>query len=423
MARLNLSLLALVATAAADCTVTNFATETTSVPVYGAHHTGSVVNTYVTPTGTATFAAQPTFDVLVPLGKYPDAVGFNVDFSSVSDGLTLDTSSIALFSGDLGDFAQLNPDTYTVYDGDFQFLGLSEDPLFKYTITGDITDMNLDDYSVVFTVYINNQEKVSAQLTKRDLVPIEVKLTVVNDTNGSSSVSSAVTSASSAVSTVSSSVTSSEVSSSDAGSSVAGDVSSSSASSAVSESDSTITNVVTPTVTTGSNVSQTYTVYSTVKRTITSCSDNKCSTSVEDAVVATVPVTIDDVVTYTVTTCPLSELSALTTNSVGPTVGATSEKPHYSFESIGLTSVNAASTDVVPTAAGTTSTGVATTEAVSTGATTEAASTGVTVAGSVSASATAPSSEVFPSVEFNGAGSNAVSGSIIGLAMGVLMLI
>lgn len=392
------SLVAAAAAASADCTVTNFATVTASVPVYAAHHTGAIENTYTAVTAvTPTFNATPTFEVFIPLGSYPDAVGFNLGFSSVSTGLSLDPKSIALFAGDLGDFAQMNPDVYTVYQGDMEFIGLSADPLLKYTITGEISDMNLPSYSVEFNVAINNQKKISPVFSKRDLEQIVLKVVIVNPNYNDGSSSSAAGSTSGSSTGTSTGTSTGSTSGTTSGTSTG-------SSSGSEGSDSTLTSVVTPTITTGNEINNTHTVYSTVRKTITSCSDHKCSTIVKDAIVTTVPVTIDDVTTYYVTTCPLDELSSLEASQAAK---ATTTIPKAVEPFYTITSESVSSAEITTAAAVTTAKIVKSSE---------------TVSASVTSTA-AHSSVVYPSVEFNAAGKVATSGSLLGFVFGALLLI
>lgn len=458
MACLNFSLLAvcaaLVSKAFADCTVTNFTTETSAVPFYAGIHTGDIVNTFTAPAAAIpTYNIKPVFEVYVPIGEYPGAVGFNVDYNSVSTGLTLNPNSISLYSGDIGDFAQMNPNVFSVYEGEFEFVGLSYDPLFKYAIQGDIIDTTLKSYSAQFTVYIYIQKELNLSAVKRDIVPIVVNVSLenpnyVSDVTSSTTATSSTTSSteSTSISTTSNTSSGSVSGSNSSPSSNSTDndivdktatssTTSSTESTAVSSltgstestfisttsttssgtnsdfgsgsnsssnsnstdngtgnidttsslSDSTKIEVITPTITTGSQVEQTHTVYSTIRRTITSCSNHKCSTSVEDAVIATIPVTIDDVTTFYVTTCPVSELSELT-NVPKPSI-PTDDTPYYTFS---ITST-ANTMDIVST--------------------------------SIKPSLAPYSSVIHPSVEFNGAGKIVASGSVFGFVLGALLMI
>lgn len=346
MARFSLHALAAFATAAAatasaaTCTYTNYdIADPAIVTEFAPHYTGETVNTFSAATGTApAFALQPTFDLFVPMSKYPNAIGFTIENTLVSEGITLEASSIALFSGDLGNFFQIDPTAFSVFDdGELVFNGVSLDPLVKYSIVGEVSNSNLASYSVNFLITIIKKDP-AVMLTKRaEDDQIEVNLVVTNPnydpnatTTGTGTTSGTATgtttgttsgtttgtttgtgsnAADSTGASVSGSATGSDSTTGTTTGTVAGTATGTAAGSASADGTTSVqTNI------------NTHTVLSVVSQTITSCSNNKCHETVQPVVETEVPITINDLVIYTKTYCPVNAEGEIVTPTAAPKI-------------------------------------------------------------------------------------------------------
>ena len=292
---------------------TRIETQTSIVSVYGAAYTGVPSNQYSVPTAIGIYGdSDITFDVYVPQSVY-NLAGLDLILESVTGG-SFNVDSFVLYTGDIDNF--VNPvGIYSSSENGLEFDGRTEDPLLKISITGT----HQDGIDVFVGNFVLELDVIPAgAIVKRDVLTISLEATASKDATSATTSSSTASTASSAESTTES-TTGSSVSSSESITSSSDDLSASSSITSVSSgASSTATNGETVVLSDG----ETVVIGSTITKTITSCSDNKCSEHEVTAVGGVIVATVNEVVTSYTTYCPVAVdvPNAKTVASVNQTV-------------------------------------------------------------------------------------------------------
>ena len=300
---------------------TRIETQTSIVSVYGAAYTGVPSNQYSVPTAIGIYGdSDITFDVYVPQSVY-NLAGLDLILESVTGG-SFNVDSFVLYTGDIDNF--VNPvGIYSSSENGLEFDGRTEDPLLKISITGT----HQDGVDVFVGNFVLELDVIPAgAIVKRDVLTISLEATASKAATSATTSSSTASSASSAESTTESttgsttgSITGSSVSSTESITSSSDDLSASSSITSVSSgASSTATNGETVVLSDG----ETVVIGSTITKTITSCSDNKCSEHEVTAVGGVIVATVNEVVTSYTTYCPVAVdvPNAKTVASVNQTV-------------------------------------------------------------------------------------------------------
>lgn len=292
-------------------------TSTAIVSVWGPEYTGVPSNQFTAPTIQSEWVAGegPVFNIYVPQA---DLTGVELIADELT-GLDFDKNSYVLYTGDVGDFIYPG-EIYSTFNDGLIFKGRTQDPLLKIVASGDF-DQSVPVFIAVFELDLDVAASSAAILKKRETKVYTLSASLDNPLFSSASATATATASSSASAAVApvtaitgvtaeSSSSSAESSAATSITGVTAESSSSAESSATgAPAATTITGVTAESSNsaeysiTGVTAESTVVTGSTITKTITSCSDNKCSASVATGVESVFTTTVDDVVSTVTQFC------------------------------------------------------------------------------------------------------------------------
>ena len=289
-------------------------TSTAVVDVWGPAYTGVPSNQYTAPAMESVWSSSegPVFTIYVP----QDGLNGLELIADDLQGLDFDQDSYTMYTGDVGNFIYPG-EIYSALNDGLIFKGKTQDPLLKIVAAGKY-DKSAPVFIAVFELDLDLAS--TSALKKRDtkVVTLSASLdnplytsavsstastssaTATTDTASSGATATATDATSTATATDAAGATGAETTANATAAPAAGattsadsgttaDNGSDSGSGSHSDSDSGVTTIVTG---------------STVIKTITSCSDNKCNAAAQTGVENIVVKTIDSVVTTYTEFCP-----------------------------------------------------------------------------------------------------------------------